>query len=63
MPETDRLLLSQILCFLRAILKRNETDNVVEVGTIVYEGLSEAGGMNCNTLSQLLQKGNGKAGW
>lgn len=32
-------------------LKQNENDNAVEVGITVYEALSEAGGMNCNTLA------------
>lgn len=62
MPETDRLLLSQTLCFSRAILNRTEADYVAEVGVRAYGALSEAGGLNCNTFSLLLRKGNVKVG-
>lgn len=61
--ETDRLLLSQTLRFFRATSNRNGNNGVVEVGIVVYEALSEARGVNCNSLSLLLQKGSVKAGW
>lgn len=36
--------------FFRAILNRNENDNVAEVSITVYEALSGAGGLSCNIL-------------
>lgn len=41
-------------------MNRNENDNAAEVGVMVYEALSEAGGMDCNTSAAAEEKCEGR---
>lgn len=41
-------------------MNRDENDNAADVGVMVYEALSEAGGMDCNTSAAAEEKCEGR---